>query len=554
MKRLSFLVLFAVLVPLGGFAADDWDWGMAPEVYKGLEFSERSAVDRAVKLFATAWNAERRGARSFELVPQYRAAAAEWRKVQIQAESANVDESLIAYTIFMQGFSRMKAHDSLEAVKLFKEAADFYEDLTWVAFAARFWLAQTKLDMGETKSGLILMEALLDEEDAAKHALMGTVLARAGWRRWYDCNEAEAQELWRKGADPVFYAKNRHNWQSSRQGIRLACAVCGDFPVFEESIFEGVREDDHNRRADILRDNANWMMNELNRGDSAVNTYFRKKHPVDRKRDEEIKSFRKRFLAWFDKKRGEFAAAGREFEFDVLNVRMHCGYETKEQLHARIGKLISTLNGLKDAAKVSGRVRSIIRLFYDLHEWDEALMMVDRIKDPLESAWLRYEVCEYSVHRGAKGDWWGRCVKALEDFLKLKPGERETIRAKYALARISRDRVGNPKRALKIFLDIADPPSSLWELVTTYRILDDKQKANSTLEEIVSMFPDHAPRAVWTLAQFAEKDGDKKKAVALYRRLLSQPEWKKSRESSQAHQALERLGERTGGAMTNEVR
>ena len=63
-----------------------------------------------------------------------------------------------------------------------------------------------------------------------------------------------------------------------------------------------------------------------------------------------------------------------------------------------------------------------------------------------------------------------------------------------------------------------------------------------------------APRAILTLAQFCEADGDKKKAIALYRRLLSQPEWKKTGESSQAHQALERLGERTGGAMINEVR
>ena len=67
------------------------------------------------------------------------------------------------------------------------------------------------------------------------------------------------------------------------------------------------------------------------------------------------------------------------------------------------------------------------------------------------------------------------------------------------------------------------------------------------------MFANDAPRAVLTLAQFCEQDGDKKKAIALYRRLLSQPEWKKTGESSQAHQALERLGERTGGAMVNEV-
>ena len=51
-----------------------------------------------------------------------------------------------------------------------------------------------------------------------------------------------------------------------------------------------------------------------------------------------------------------------------------------------------------------------------------------------------------------------------------------------------------------------------------------------------------------------EEDGNVKQAIAIYRRLLSQPEWKKTAESSWAHQALERHGVATGGAVVNEVR
>jgi hypothetical protein len=69
----------------------------------------------------------------------------------------------------------------------------------------------------------------------------------------------------------------------------------------------------------------------------------------------------------------------------------------------------------------------------------------------------------------------------------------------------------------------------------------------------MSMFPDYAAKAVYQTAQYREADGEKETAIALYKRLLRQPEWKKTWESSQAHQQLERLGVATGGAVINEV-
>jgi hypothetical protein len=55
------------------------------------------------------------------------------------------------------------------------------------------------------------------------------------------------------------------------------------------------------------------------------------------------------------------------------------------------------------------------------------------------------------------------------------------------------------------------------------------------------------------MAQYREADGEKKAAIALYKRLMKHPEWKKSHESSLAHQQLERLGVATGGAVVNTV-
>ena len=107
---------------------------------------------------------------------------------------------------------------------------------------------------------------------------------------------------------------------------------------------------------------------------------------------------------------------------------------------------------------------------------------------------------------------------------------------------------------MKIYQDLNDPPRSLWGLAEALRESGKKNESYTTLTEIASIFPNDAPNAVLRMAQWKERDGDKEKAIALYRRLLSHPKWKQSSASSEAHQALERFGIATGGAMTNEVR
>ena len=85
----------------------EWDWHMPGEVYKELEFTDRAQVDRAVKLFEQAVDAERRGVKVTELVPRYRNAAGEWRKGQVQGETSDAgNEPLLAYAVVMQGYAK----------------------------------------------------------------------------------------------------------------------------------------------------------------------------------------------------------------------------------------------------------------------------------------------------------------------------------------------------------------------------------------------------------------------------------------------------------------
>ncbi|MHC4885620.1 MAG: hypothetical protein ACYTGH_11100 [Planctomycetota bacterium] len=74
----------------------------------------------------------------------------------------------------------------------------------------------------------------------------------------------------------------------------------------------------------------------------------------------------------------------------------------------------------------------------------------------------------------------------------------------------------------------------------------------STLTEVISMFPDWAARGVYQKAEYYRADGEKKKAVALYRQILKHEKWKKTREASGAHQRLEEWGFETGGGDIDE--
>ena len=546
----AFAFVSAAAAPAFGWEWE-WNWRMPGDIYKGLEFASRSAVDRAYKATSSAMDSARAGVRSTDLVPRFRAAAAEWRKVEIQAESDNTSDALLAYAAFMQGYTRMKAHDVNEAVKFFNHVADLYEEERWISFPARYFIGRTKIDMGDLRSGWPLVEELVDDEADARHPLMGNVLREVGSRWWEAGREAEAQELWERGTKPWFAESNRNAWDSCRYGLLLAYTVHGDFGALEQFIFSGVKEENVKQRANIVVDNRNWVLGELNWGGSSVCTYYARKFPKEADRKTKLVEFRRRYLKWYLEQHPLFAAADREFEFDVSAIKLGYGVDSREETNAKILKLVAGLQQVKDPKRRDGRVRTIVGLYYDLGDYSAALILADRVSSPLDASWLRYEICRTASDRGKP--MWKECLVHLDEYIKRKPDAGRIMNAKYTIVWICRERTGDLERALKTCLDISDPPRSLWELVWTYRKLGEKKKAENCLVEISSLFDGDAPRAVLTLAQFCEQDGDKKKAIALYRRLLSQPEWKKTGESSQAHQALERLGERTGGAMVNEV-
>lgn len=528
-----------------------WNWRMPGDIYGGLDFETRVGVDKASKCFSDAINAERNGANSVKLIPLYRAAVAEWRKVEIQAEADNTNDDLLAYAAFMQGYARFRAHDTNEAVKFFNQVVDLYEDIEWVVFPAKYFIARVKLDTGEMRTGWNLYEEIFHGDEGKTHPLMANVANSLGWKKWEELKEAEAQEAWTVGASEHFANSNWRARNASVEGLLLACVIRGAFDDLENFLFAGVKEENTKRRREVVYGNADWFLWQITYGHSALCKQIRRKCKSDSECATKTRELHSRYVEWFEGKRNLLVVNGDDFHFCVKQIKLRLRLEKRDKITSRILALASGLGKIKDDKARASRVRTVIDLFYDLNDFDSAFIVADKMPGAGAAAYLRYEIAKTAAERG-KGKW-DDCIPHLKEYLNTHPESSSVLNAKYIMGWIYRERMGDAKKALEVYLDITDPPKSLWELAWTYRKLGEKSKAENTLTEIASLFEKDAPRAVLTLAQYAEADGNRKKAVALYKRLLSQPEWKKLGESSQAHQALERLGERTGGAMINEV-
>jgi tetratricopeptide (TPR) repeat protein len=103
------------------------------------------------------------------------------------------------------------------------------------------------------------------------------------------------------------------------------------------------------------------------------------------------------------------------------------------------------------------------------------------------------------------------------------------------------------KKAIALFYEISDPPRTLWEIQDCYLRWDRLNDACNTLKEIESMFPTQAARAAWTRTSYYHRQKIRPKTIAEARRILKI--YPKTRESSQAHQLLERYGIATGGGV-----
>ena len=523
-------------------AQESWSWVLPTKIYQNLDFSERAGIDRAREAYRRAEEAERRNTPVNELIPYYRGAAAEWKKIQLQNEMT-ASSALSAYLLFMQGLSLQGARDRNAAIKTYTELLDYFLDERWISTAALYHIGLAHQQNGDERRAQTTFDALVEDPGHARHALAARALRRLGDMRWRAKKSTEAAAYWRRVLSEHYQSVARSDYNETRDLYAQSLAVTGQWPEYETLLFEGIPEEASKKRTDAIQGAADWLRN---RSYHFWPGWYYEVFFPEREREAKRVEWRKQMAVWYDGQRGLFAAADRQWDHAVLGFRIWREYRPEEAAK-RVPAINKLLRELKlDYAAKAKAAREFAIVLCENQMFDEARSMLPFLKNVVDNLWLTYEIEN-------RADKLPAAQLALEE-LVAQPDPPVSLAGKKRLAWFHKERTRNYEKAVALYLDISQPPGTLWDLQECYRRWGRKTEAYTVLTELASIFPAEAARAVWVQGQYREQDGEKEKAIACYRRLLSQPEWKKTWESSQAHQALERLGIATGGAVINEIR
>lgn len=532
----------AILFAAGSLLAADWTWRMPVKMYQNLDFEKRATIDKAVEAYIKAETAMNQSKSVPDVqIPLFRAAHAEWKKYSVQYELDYDDDAVKAYVLFMQGMALKGARDRNQAVKVFEELVDFYPDQTWIATAAQFMIGDCQFANGENNRARATFAEIVSDPESENHPLAARACNRIASIYWTLGKSDDAIRYWEKAGDAIFKDAASSDYRAARETLPQAYAIAGKWKSLTAMAYEGLDEKNLQARASSVQ----WIEDIINGRRWNWNGWWYDAKYVDKagEKDRAIKELNKNYSKWHEEQRSAFVDAGREWEY----YRRAFGYRRAVDLKEAkklIGEMTKFLKEAEEARRPD-MARDMAIMLADARLFAEAHEIETLVKDLVKRLWLSYE-----IDRRA-GNWDG-VVLTLEQLVANKDSE-VSLSAKKTLAWVYKDCVRDYEKALKIYQEISVPPGTLWDIQHCYRMLGKKKEAFATLDEL-TFFPDQAARAVWTKAEYYRADGDKERAVALYRRLLSQPEWKKTGESSWAHQRLEAWGIQTGGAVVETVR
>ncbi len=103
------------------------------------------------------------------------------------------------------------------------------------------------------------------------------------------------------------------------------------------------------------------------------------------------------------------------------------------------------------------------------------------------------------------------------------------------------------KEAISAYRSCDNPPGNLWGIVECLVAMSKYREAVAQLKEIENFFEKERARAAFAVADVYRRANDKAKYIAALRAVLKK--YPETGESSQAHQRLEKMGVRMGGAV-----
>ncbi|MGN1360504.1 MAG: tol-pal system YbgF family protein [Kiritimatiellia bacterium] len=493
---------------------------------QSLNLSERTCADRALKALDAG---------------SPRTAANELKRFETEFLETAPDESQ-DWALTLRAYALDRARDTNQAIDLWKEVIDRAPD-TQPALAALYFLGRAHRANGKIDPALTAWRDLLCSPEAktspyaapACNAIADIELQRG--------NLAPALDAWRT-AQTLDPKSNPDSIQAAQSSLSIIQAYDNFLQAIEQA--KGPDTLPINQRRQRLKHYFDQHAIRLMDLHPIAQAYLKtqpaaKKDPraaARQKADRDLTTYLRAAAPLYTDDNAKWEL--------LLQTYDYLSWIRPSDLPALAKRLPDLLAKAPTPETKSARALDLIHRFRRHGRLTDAKLLLPHIANPEQRAWTAADLA-----------WQERNPKdiylALQP-LEASPDPQVAARAKRNHAEAARQIEGDYPTAIRLFQEAPDLPATLWAIADCHRRAGNKTAAQATLDEIASVFPKDAPEAVLRKGDWFRDDGNKKNAIACYRRLMTHPDWKKSPQSSQAHQRLEAYGIATGGAVLNETR
>lgn len=513
---------------------------------------------------------------------QWRQAAAEYDSFVIEFPESKA----IPYAIVKKGLCMRSDNKKYKAIETFTEVMDYFPNLIPFAAPALYYTGLCHWENGDVTKAMTAWVEMADDKDYCKHNLAADAINRL------------AANLLKRDKKPQaikYYAQvaidfRRSNANAARQAmtpvIQYYVRTDPSHPKLYD-FYKKVQSFEHHPRKisqDDLKNTSYW---------SRLSSYIWKYNnfkPV------QATAKRAYFKHWAGVYAGKYPDRD-DFQINLANFQNNAKPDAarrekhlddqfakkfKPGDYGRITKWIRLYSGNKakiqtyyekyDFAKMTNKqIQDVMRLFFD-HVKDYALAknVYEKFKWDSMSDTEKNTIARYLWHKDytlmkrtynifADKDFgrhgllcyyhWRRDQKGLPLATDLTNVDRFAKDAWYKKAEFFQWK-RKYKEAIEAFKSWDQQPQNLWRIADCYIAMGKVESALVQLQEIENFFKGQSSAAALRIAHVYRDVGNKKKHIAKLRSVLKK--YPKSRESSTAHQELEKMGIKIGGAVDAE--
>lgn len=511
--------------------------------------------------------------------------AGEWRQAYAEYESFVVEfprSKVLPFVLLRKGRSKQNDDKKFAAINEYDEVLDYFPNAIDYASSALYRIGECHWANGDVEKAMKAWAEMANDEDYSKHVHAARAINALAENLLKQDKEAEAVKYYQQVA--IDFRKKNHDAANSAAGPVYRYYIR---TVQSEEKYREFYKKIHSRgkkEIPLEEDTRYWQ------------TLMSHIGHYGRFEEQETDLKEKYFTYWTGRLKGKFpdndgyqlTLLNWQFELDKNVTSWTQGVEKQFQRgfkpgdYARVLKWMGILKKSEkkvdeyyqklDLSKMShGQVGDLISFLYSIGRNSQGRNTLKHVKfdkltdDEIEGMAGRFHrtdgalVKEISMRMKdkdrARNHYMGYCHWCRNSAEGLPYASELTKVDKYAKRAWSvkgdfLQWTKKYKEAITAYRMADNPPGNLWQIASCQTHLKEYPAAIGQLREIENFFEKERSRAAFEVANVYNRAGDKKRYIASLRAVLKK--YPKSGQSSEAHQRLEQLGVRIGGAVDAE--